>query len=204
MEVVSGIILGLDTDTALTGASLTKFIDRSHIPVLTINLLQALPKTPLWERLAASGRLNSDPQRDSNVVFTRPYREVLDTWRTAIRHAYSPEALFARYEWNLRATYPNRLTPPLTRARLSRRNLRRGATLLAKIVFRIGICGDYRRIFGGSPEGAARRTHGGADRRGAGRASYDPLRARVYRGTARTPRSMPTGQRPSATNARAA
>ena len=93
---------------------------------MTINLLQALPKTPLWERLAASGRLSFDPQRDSNVVFTRPYGEVLETWRAAIRHAYSPEAMFARYEWNLRQTYPNRLTPPLTRARLSRRNLRRG------------------------------------------------------------------------------
>jgi radical SAM superfamily enzyme YgiQ (UPF0313 family) len=147
MEVVSGIILGLDTDTAGTGASLTEFIDRSHIPVLTINLLQALPKTPLWERLAASGRLDSDPQRDSNVVFARPYGEVLDTWRAAIRHAYSPKALFARYEWNLRQTYPNRIAPPLTRARLSGSNLRRGAMLLAKILLRVGIRGDYRWIF---------------------------------------------------------
>ena len=61
IEVVSGIILGLDTDTAATGASLIEFIDRSHIPMLTINLLQALPKTPLWDRLAASGRLSFDP-----------------------------------------------------------------------------------------------------------------------------------------------
>ena len=103
IEVVSGIILGLDTDTAATGASLIEFIDRSHIPVLTINLLQALPKTPLWERLAASGRLNFDPTRESNVVFTRPYGEVLATWRAAIHHAYSPEAIFGRFEWNLRA-----------------------------------------------------------------------------------------------------
>ncbi len=60
IEVVSGIILGLDTDTPATGANLIDFIDASHIPVLTINLLQALPKTPLWERLAASGRLSLD------------------------------------------------------------------------------------------------------------------------------------------------
>jgi hopanoid C-2 methylase len=147
MEVVSGIILGLDTDTPDTGANLIEFVERSHIPVLTINLLQALPRTPLWERLATAGRLNYDPQRESNVVFARPYSEVLDTWRAAIRHAYSPEALFLRFEWNLRRTYPNRMVRPLTRARLSRRNLRRGATLLAKIVFHVGIRGDYRRIF---------------------------------------------------------
>src|ERR671939_453124 len=64
IEVVSGIILGLDTDTAATGPALIDFIDRSHIPVLTINLLQALPKTPLWERLAGAGRLNFDPGRE--------------------------------------------------------------------------------------------------------------------------------------------
>jgi radical SAM superfamily enzyme YgiQ (UPF0313 family) len=147
IEVVSGIILGLDTDTSATGASLIDFIERSRIPVLTINLLQALPKTPLWERLAAASRISHDPRRESNVVFARPYGEVLETWRAAIRHAYSPAALFARYEWNLRHTYPNRLTPPVTRAWLNRRNLRRAALLLARIVYRVGLRGDYRRIF---------------------------------------------------------
>ena len=80
-------------------------------------------------------------------MFTRPYGEVLETWRAAIRHAYGPEALFARYEWNLRRTYPNRRAVPLTRARLNLRNLRRGVTLLAKIGYRVGVRGDYRRIF---------------------------------------------------------
>ena len=110
IEVVSGIILGLDTDTPATAANLIEFIDRSHIPVLTINLLQALPKTPLWDRLAAAGRLSFDPARESNVVFTAPLRRgSRDAGDAAIRHAYSPEALFERFDWNLRHTYPNRL-----------------------------------------------------------------------------------------------
>jgi len=50
MEVVSGIILGLDTDKPETGQNLLEFIEASQIPLLTINLLQALPKTPLWDR----------------------------------------------------------------------------------------------------------------------------------------------------------
>ena len=147
IEVVSGIILGLDTDTTATAPNLIDFIDRSNIPVLTINLLQALPKTPLWERLAAAGRLSFDPARDSNVVFARPYGEVLDNWHAAVRHAYTPEALFQRFDWNLRHTYPNRMTAPLTRARLNVRNLRRAATMLAKILIRVGLFGDYRRTF---------------------------------------------------------
>ncbi|MGC2415303.1 MAG: B12-binding domain-containing radical SAM protein [Stellaceae bacterium] len=147
IEVVSGIILGLDTDTPSTGANLIEFIDASGIPVLTINLLQALPKTPLWDRLAASGRLAQEGERESNVVFARPYDEVLADWHDAIRHAYTPEAIYRRFAWNARHTYPNRIRPPLTRARLNPRNLRRAAVILAKIFVKIGVSGDYRRSF---------------------------------------------------------
>src|SRR5213083_2798747 len=56
MEVVSGIIIGLDTDTPDTADRILEFIERSKIPMLTINILQALPRTPLWRRLAEAGR----------------------------------------------------------------------------------------------------------------------------------------------------
>jgi hopanoid C-2 methylase len=147
IEVVSGIILGLDTDTPQSAARLIDFIDASRIPVLTINLLQALPKTPLWERLAAAGRLRPDGERDSNVAFLRPYDEVLEGWRTAIGHAYAPEAIYRRLAWNAEHTYPNRINPPLTRARLNAGNLRRAVVILGRILFRVGLVGDYRRCF---------------------------------------------------------
>jgi radical SAM superfamily enzyme YgiQ (UPF0313 family) len=147
MEVVSGIILGLDTDTPETTGNLIEFIDRSQIPMLTINLLQALPKTPLWQRLDAAGRLTDDEARDSNVVFMRPYAGVLEDWRRAIRHAYAPEAIYRRFDWQMRHTYPNRIRPPLSRARLGAANLRRGIVILAKILFKLGICEDYRGVF---------------------------------------------------------
>jgi hypothetical protein len=147
MEVVSGIILGLDTDTPATIGNLLEFIEASHIPLLTINLLQALPKTPLHARLAVAGRLDDSGRRDSNVVFARPYDEVLADWRQAIRRAYTPEAVYARFAWNAAHTYPNRLRPPLSRAQLSPGNLRRGLVMLAKIIDKVGIAGDYRRVF---------------------------------------------------------
>ncbi|HEY1797600.1 MAG TPA: B12-binding domain-containing radical SAM protein [Stellaceae bacterium] len=149
IEVVSGIILGLDTDTPATAENLIEFIDRSQIPMLTINLLQALPKTPLWDRLEAERRLVDDPTRDSNVAFRRPYGEVLADWRRAVAHAYAPEAVTARFAWNRRHTYPNRLKLPPTRARLSPANLRRGFAALGRILWRIGVRGDYRRCFWG-------------------------------------------------------
>ena len=50
LEVTSGIILGLDTDSADTEAHLKEFIELTQIPMLTVNLLTALPKTLLWDR----------------------------------------------------------------------------------------------------------------------------------------------------------
>src|SRR4030095_11137408 len=65
LEVVSGIILGLDTDGPDTAEHIVEFIQASQIPMLTINVLYALPKTPLWDRLAAEGRLTPDARRET-------------------------------------------------------------------------------------------------------------------------------------------
>src|SRR3979409_399237 len=97
MEVVSGIILGLDTDKPETGQHLLEFIDASQIPLLTINLLQALPQTPLWDRLKRENRLIEDEGRDSNVDFRLPYEDVVRSWRACMGGAYQPEKLLERY-----------------------------------------------------------------------------------------------------------
>ena len=112
MEVVSGIILGLDTDKPETGQHLLEFIEASQIPLLTINLLQALPKTPLWDRLKRENRLIEDEGRDSNVDFRLPYEDVVTTWRACMGSAYQPAKLFERYEYQIRHAYKNRLQPP--------------------------------------------------------------------------------------------
>src|SRR5207253_8317561 len=91
MEVVSGIILGLDTDTPDTGPRLLEFVERSQIPMLTMNLLQALPRTPLWDRLKRERRLIEDEAgREANVAFLMPYDQVLATWQECMRQAYQP------------------------------------------------------------------------------------------------------------------
>src|ERR1019366_44764 len=91
LEVTSGIILGLDTDSDDTESRLKDFIDLSKIPLLTINLLQALPKTPLWDRLERDGRLVDGERRESNVRFLRPYDEVVAMWRRCMAYANDPE-----------------------------------------------------------------------------------------------------------------
>lgn len=147
MQVVSGIILGLDTDTPQSGRHILDFIRQSNIPMLTINLLQALPRTPLWDRLAQANRLDHDESRESNVRFLMPYDDVVAMWRECMDEAYDPERLYERYEHMMRATWPNRLPRPLSQARRAPANVRRGLTMLAKVLWKVGVRGDYRRPF---------------------------------------------------------
>lgn len=156
LEVTSGIILGLDTDGAETESRLCAFIDASHVPVLTINLLQALPKTPLWDRLDRAGRLDHDPARESNVRFLRPYDEIIAAWRRCIAHAYTPERLFARFIHQMDATYRHRIRTP-ARGQLTRSNLRRGLVLGFNIAVRVGLRSSYRRAFWRAAGEALRR-----------------------------------------------
>ncbi|MDB5592698.1 B12-binding domain-containing radical SAM protein [Enterovirga sp.] len=146
LEVTSGIILGLDSDSAESELRLREFVDASNVPVLTINLLQALPRTPLWERLERADRLDHDPARESNVRFTRPYGEVLAAWRRLIAHAYTPERLFNRFVHQMDATYAHRIRTPV-RTQLTLTNLRRALVLGANITVRVGFLSDYRRVF---------------------------------------------------------
>jgi hopanoid C-2 methylase len=146
MEITSGIILGLDTDTDNSADALLSFIEASQIPILTINLLQALPKTPLWDRLARDDRITDDPALESNVRFLRPYDEVVNSWRRCIAHAYEPKNLFARFKHQVDVTYVNRMPTP-ARGRLNRDNLRQAAVLAFRLAWRVGVKSDYRREF---------------------------------------------------------
>ncbi len=146
IEVTSGIILGLDTDNETTADQLIEFIDKSNIPILTINLLHALPKTPLWDRLQRANRITDDPALESNVRFLRPYDDVVESWRRAIAHAYDPERLFERFWHQVETTYVNR-TNPSGRGKLTYANLRMGAVLAFRLFWKVGVRSDYRRHF---------------------------------------------------------
>jgi radical SAM superfamily enzyme YgiQ (UPF0313 family) len=146
LEVTSGIIIGLDTDTPQTVDRLIEFIEKSKIPMLTINILQALPKTPLWDRLARDGRIVDDTSLESNVRFLLPYDEVINSWRRAIAYAYTPERVFERFYHQVDATYVNRMKVP-GKGKLKGANLKRGLRLLVNSIIELGIKADYRRDF---------------------------------------------------------
>jgi hopanoid C-2 methylase len=145
LEVIGGIIVGLDSDSEETQSRIVDFIDRSHIPMLTVNLLQALPRTPLWDRLKRDDRIVEDEGLESNVVFKMPYHKTVAIWRACLEHAYDPARLFARYAYQARRTYANR--PPRARGKVSRKMLMRGLSMLVKVCWKLGVVADYRRAF---------------------------------------------------------
>ncbi len=146
LEAVAGIIMGLDGDDVDTGRRVLEFIEASRIPMLTINLLHALPGTPLWDRLRQEGRLLADPgDRESNVEFLRAYDDVVETWRDTVAAAFTPERLYERFRHQVAATYPNRRQVPATTPGADQ--VVRGLRILARVLWRLGVRGSYRREF---------------------------------------------------------
>lgn len=146
IEAVAGIIMGLDTDDEHTARHVLEFIEASQVPMLTINLLHALPRTPLWTRLQREDRLLADPgDRESNVDFLRPYEDVVAGWRDTVLTAFTPQAVYGRFRYQLEHTYPQRL--PLPRAKPSAADVSRGLRVLGTLLWRLGVRGGYRRDF---------------------------------------------------------
>ncbi len=148
MEVVSGIILGLDQDTERTADDILAFIEASKIPMLTINLLYALPLTPLRRRLEREGRILSDRTggEESNVRFLLPREVVRRNWLKCVIESNRPEPLYRRFQHQIEHTYPNRFNPGALR-RVEREDVANGLKIVGRILWRIGARADYRKVF---------------------------------------------------------
>jgi radical SAM superfamily enzyme YgiQ (UPF0313 family) len=83
IEVLAGFIVGFDNDTVATFQRQYEFILSSGIQTAMIGLLNAMPRTPLYERLRAAGRLREEDsggdntKLDTNVIPLGMSREEL-------------------------------------------------------------------------------------------------------------------------------
>jgi radical SAM superfamily enzyme YgiQ (UPF0313 family) len=72
IQVQAGMIVGFDNDDASIFEEQLRFIQDARIPVSMTGMLQAMPKTPLHERMAKEGRLVAESMGDqfvfSNIV----------------------------------------------------------------------------------------------------------------------------------------
>jgi radical SAM superfamily enzyme YgiQ (UPF0313 family) len=99
MEVWCGMIMGFDNDDQDIFDRQIEFIQHARIAFSMSGMLSAIPKTPLHERLAAEGRLDTADVSEfgTNVVPLRMSREeLLDGYLRVLNELYDPEAYFAR------------------------------------------------------------------------------------------------------------
>jgi radical SAM superfamily enzyme YgiQ (UPF0313 family) len=105
MEVWCGVIVGFDSDEGGVFAAQSRFVREARIVSAMVNMLVAIPRTPLYKRLAGEGRLT--PLQDeehsggfgTNVVPLRISRETLYAGYTELmRELYAAEAYFTRLD----------------------------------------------------------------------------------------------------------
>lgn len=147
IEVAGGLILGFDTDTEQTPQVIADFIRASQSPIQTVNLLYALPKTRLYDRLQAAGRIVDDEQRDTNIEYLQPYEQVVGNWRRIIAGAYEPRALYQRYATQAKKTYPHRRRHKHPLRLATPRNLHRAFSMLTRLIWHAGLKSHYRAEF---------------------------------------------------------
>jgi radical SAM superfamily enzyme YgiQ (UPF0313 family) len=156
IEVLIGIIFGFDSDSEKTGETMRKFIDEAAAPIIHFNMLAALPKTPLWDRMEKEGRLlEHDEQLDNllgclntNVQTKLPLHVVKQMLVDTMRDAYSPEKVFARYQWNLEHVYGKFVfgrPPSKTWAHV--KYMAPFALKMMWNVFKLGFSADYKKLY---------------------------------------------------------
>ncbi|HBK98365.1 MAG TPA: B12-binding domain-containing radical SAM protein [Microcoleaceae bacterium UBA10368] len=117
LRVMAGFIIGFDGEKTGAGARIVKFVEQTSIPTALFSMLQALPDTALWHRLAKEGRLRSKSANINqttlmNFVPTRPLEEIAREFVEAFDELYDPEKFLDRAYRHYRilgeATYPNK------------------------------------------------------------------------------------------------
>jgi len=103
LEVYAGMIVGFDSDEADVFDRQYEFLREARISGAMAGMLSAIPKTPLYDRLEADGRLDNaaidDPRIATNVIPLRMSRETLrDGWLDLMDRLYDAENFLGRFD----------------------------------------------------------------------------------------------------------
>jgi radical SAM superfamily enzyme YgiQ (UPF0313 family) len=147
LEVQGGFIVGFDNDTPAIFARQIEFIQRSGIVTAMVGMLQAMPGTKLYERLAGEGRLTGAASGDNveattNILPAMSLEVLYNGYRALLRHLYAPEHYYARVKTFLQEYRLPKIQEPL--------GMQHVLALFRSIV-RLGIVGrerlEYWRLF---------------------------------------------------------
>jgi radical SAM superfamily enzyme YgiQ (UPF0313 family) len=101
LDVWCGMIVGFDHDDPSIFDAQRRFLREARILHAMIGMLTAIPKTPLYDRLAAEGRLDLDDESEfgTNVIPLHMTREELrDGYLQLMRDVYDPGEYFERLD----------------------------------------------------------------------------------------------------------
>jgi radical SAM superfamily enzyme YgiQ (UPF0313 family) len=113
LSQVGSFIIGFDHEKPGAGDRIYEFVEECNIPAVMLNLLEVLPNTRLWNRLAQEGRLLAGQTSGDffdlslNYLPTRPRQEILAEYVRALDRIYEPSRYLARayrYYLNMRPT----------------------------------------------------------------------------------------------------
>ncbi len=114
LSVVISFVIGFDGEKPGAGERITSFVDLTDVPLVTLNLLQALPNTRLWERLEQEGRLIQSMTSGQtagarmNFVPMRPEQEIIEEYLAAWDYLYEPSRYMRRAYRFFRKMRPTR------------------------------------------------------------------------------------------------
>jgi len=162
LDLWCGMIVGFDADDETIFDRQRRFIQESRIALAMINVLVAIPRTPLYARLEREGRLDNTGELadfgtiSTNVVPARLDRDALcEGYLALMRDVYEPDAYFDRLDALYLDGSPR---PPLGSALYLRRDYRRRVKRVAWNALETGyILAQLMRTV---PKGAQRRAYG--------------------------------------------
>jgi radical SAM superfamily enzyme YgiQ (UPF0313 family) len=118
MQVMGGFIVGFDNDNESTFDMQIRFIQKVGVVTAMVGVLIALPKTRLWNRLKAEGRLLKDTRGENtdeglNFIPKMSKEQLIKGYRKILASLYSPKNYYKRIDTfikNYRPTVRSRVT----------------------------------------------------------------------------------------------
>jgi radical SAM superfamily enzyme YgiQ (UPF0313 family) len=141
LQTFGGFIVGFDSDPVTIFDDQLKFIQEAGVVVAMLGLLQALPKTRLYERLLREGRILNQSSGNNTDCFTN-FTPVMDKdilfagYKKTVGEIYSPRKYYERM-----CTFLDEFKPC---RKISGRLNRDGLKAFAFSIWYIGITGRWK------------------------------------------------------------
>lgn len=145
--VVAGFIVGFDSDGEAIFDAQIDFIQNAAIPCAAVNILQAIPTTPLYTRLKNEGRLNETdpvfmvPNDRPNFRPAMPEDILLSGTTRLLRNLYDPAQFF---DCAIRSV---ECWQPIAAQRFPNFSITYAAAWIARSVWIQGVNSNYRQAY---------------------------------------------------------